>query len=97
MKNKTDDFTDSDKHYYTGIIFRGYFEGVGVTVLSGGRYDNLIARFGRDIPAVGFSIKIDSLLINCYKILFLITSSFYQYHLRSLLYSRFYQLLYGKE
>ena len=49
-------------NYYTGIIFRGYFEGVGVTVLSGGRYDNLIARFGRDIPAVGFSIKIDSLL-----------------------------------
>lgn len=49
-------------NYYTGIIFRGYFEGVGVTVLSGGRYDNLISQFGRDIPAVGFSIKLDSLL-----------------------------------
>lgn len=49
-------------NYYTGIIFRGYVEGVGVTVLSGGRYDNLISKFGRDIPAVGFSIKIDSLL-----------------------------------
>lgn len=49
-------------NYYTGIIFRGYVEGVGVTVLSGGRYDNLISKFGRDIPAVGFSIKIDALL-----------------------------------
>lgn len=49
-------------NYYTGIIFKGYVEGVGVTVLRGGRYDNLIARFGRDLPAVGFSINIDPLL-----------------------------------
>lgn len=27
--------------YYTGVIFRGYAEGAGVAVLSGGRYDNL--------------------------------------------------------
>lgn len=49
-------------NYYTGIIFRGYVEGVGVTVLSGGRYDGLIAKFGKDIPAVGFSINLDSLI-----------------------------------
>lgn len=49
-------------NYYTGIIFRGYVEGVGTTVLSGGRYDNLIKSFGRDLPSVGFSINLDSLL-----------------------------------
>lgn len=48
-------------NYYTGIIFRGYVDGVGVTVLSGGRYDNLISTFGRDLPAVGFSINLDSI------------------------------------
>ncbi|MBQ0066307.1 MAG: ATP phosphoribosyltransferase regulatory subunit [Firmicutes bacterium] len=45
--------------YYTGIIFGGYVEGVGVSVLSGGRYDKLLSKFGRDLPAIGFSVKID--------------------------------------
>lgn len=45
--------------YYTGIIFSGYVEGVGVSVLSGGRYDRLLSKFGRDLPAIGFSVKID--------------------------------------
>ena len=49
-------------NYYTGITFRGYVEGVGAIALSGGRYDNLIALFGEDRPAVGFSINLDSLL-----------------------------------
>lgn len=48
--------------YYTGIIFRGYVGGVGATVLSGGRYDNLISYFGEDRKAVGFSINLDSVL-----------------------------------
>ncbi len=48
--------------YYTGIIFRGYVQGVGNTVLSGGRYDNLIKVFGRDEKAIGFSINIDCLI-----------------------------------
>ncbi|MGM9940399.1 MAG: ATP phosphoribosyltransferase regulatory subunit [Bulleidia sp.] len=48
--------------YYTGIIFEGYVSGVGASVLSGGRYDTLLSRFGRDLPACGFSIKLDSLL-----------------------------------
>lgn len=37
--------------YYTGVIFRGYAEGAGVAVLSGGRYDNLATYFGR--PGTG--------------------------------------------
>lgn len=49
-------------NYYTGITFRGYVEGVGTTVLSGGRYDKLLSTFGVDRPAVGFSIKLDSVL-----------------------------------
>ena len=51
MVNKAD--------YYTGIIFKGYFDGVGEEVLSGGRYDNLSAVYGEDLPAVGFGINID--------------------------------------
>lgn len=49
-------------NYYTGITFRGYVEGVGAIAVSGGRYDNLIALFGEDRPAVGFSVNLDSLL-----------------------------------
>lgn len=49
-------------NYYTGIIFRGYIEGIGRNVLSGGRYDGLIKTFGRDLPAVGFSIGVELLI-----------------------------------
>ena len=45
--------------YYTGIIFRGYVSGSGQTMLSGGRYDNLLANYGRPFPAVGFGIFIE--------------------------------------
>lgn len=48
-------------NYYTGIIFRGYAQGSGVTVLSGGRYDNLISDFGMDMPAVGFAVDVSAL------------------------------------
>ena len=46
--------------YYTGIIFRGYFDGLGEHVLSGGRYDNLLKDFGEDLPAVGFAVNLAS-------------------------------------
>lgn len=45
--------------YYTGLIFRGYFDGIGEPVLSGGRYDRLISGFGVEIPAIGFAFNID--------------------------------------
>ena len=48
--------------YYTGIIFEGYVSGVGTSVLSGGRYDCLLKKFGRDLPACGFSVKLDPLI-----------------------------------
>ena len=47
--------------YYTGVIFRGYVSGSGEAVLSGGRYDTLLARFGSDLPATGFGINMDAL------------------------------------
>jgi ATP phosphoribosyltransferase regulatory subunit len=46
--------------YYTGIIFRGYTSGLGFSILDGGRYDSLVARFGVDLPAVGFIIKVQN-------------------------------------
>jgi|LSQX01.1.fsa_nt_gb ATP phosphoribosyltransferase regulatory subunit len=48
-------------NYYTGLVFRGYIEGSGVTILSGGRYDRLIGEFGRELPATGFGIETDAL------------------------------------
>ncbi|MCI8549313.1 MAG: ATP phosphoribosyltransferase regulatory subunit [Lachnospiraceae bacterium] len=48
--------------YYTGIIFRGVTFGMGEPVVSGGRYDGLMRQFGKDAPAVGFSISIDGLM-----------------------------------
>lgn len=49
-------------NYYTGIIFRGYGEGVGNTLLRGGRYDNLIHLSNNNVPAIGFSIDINSII-----------------------------------
>lgn len=47
--------------YYTGIVFKGYVEGVGESVLSGGRYDTLISQYGEDVGAVGFALNIDAI------------------------------------
>lgn len=48
--------------YYTGLVMRGYLEGYGQTVLSGGRYDRLLADFGYDIPATGFAVNVDAVM-----------------------------------
>ena len=48
------------KNYYTGILFRGYVEGYGLPVLSGGRYDDLLGDFGRNAAAVGFAINVEA-------------------------------------
>lgn len=46
--------------YYTGIVFKGYVEGYGKDVLSGGRYDSLLKEFGEDLGAIGFAVNVDS-------------------------------------
>ena len=45
--------------YYTGMIFRGFTYEVGFPIISGGRYDQVISAFGRDLTAVGFSLGIN--------------------------------------
>ncbi|HET8724523.1 MAG TPA: ATP phosphoribosyltransferase regulatory subunit [Anaeromyxobacteraceae bacterium] len=45
--------------YYTGITFAGYAPGAGSAVASGGRYDELLARFGRPGPAIGFAVDLE--------------------------------------
>lgn len=52
----------SKYNYYTGIIFKGFTYGVGDVIATGGRYDTLIGQFGKDAPAVGFMIPIDTLM-----------------------------------
>lgn len=46
--------------YYTGVVFRGYVEGAGTAVLSGGRYDRLLESFGRPAQAIGFAVDVDA-------------------------------------
>ncbi|WP_294549017.1 ATP phosphoribosyltransferase regulatory subunit [uncultured Pseudoflavonifractor sp.] len=46
--------------YYTGVVFRGYVEGAGDAVLSGGRYDKLVGAFGRPAQATGFAVDVDA-------------------------------------
>ncbi|CAG7648776.1 ATP phosphoribosyltransferase regulatory subunit [Paenibacillus solanacearum] len=51
-----------DFSYYTGMTFEGYAEELGFPVCSGGRYDNLLAQFGRPAPATGFALKTNRIL-----------------------------------
>ena len=51
----------SDINYYNGITFRGYIEGVPGSILSGGRYDNLLLKLGKNKQAVGFAVYLDLL------------------------------------
>lgn len=50
-------------NYYSGIIFRGFTYGVGFPIVSGGRYDSLVGKFGRKCPATGFSIGINMVMM----------------------------------
>ncbi len=49
-------------NYYTGIIFRGFTYGIGFPIVSGGRYDNLVEKFGKSLPATGFSLGINMIM-----------------------------------
>jgi ATP phosphoribosyltransferase regulatory subunit len=50
-----------DFDYYTGLLFEVYCRGISDMIGSGGRYDDLIKKFGSDIPATGFALDIDIL------------------------------------
>ena len=51
----------NDMNYYNGIVFKGYIEGIPSSVLSGGRYDKLMHKMGKNGGAIGFAVYLDSL------------------------------------
>lgn len=52
-----------DLGYYTGAIFQVYDPRLGAPLGGGGRYDDLLGRFGRPLPAVGWALTVDRLHI----------------------------------
>lgn len=51
----------NDMKYYSGVVFKGYLEGIPTSVLSGGQYDKLLRKMGRSSSAIGFAIYVDLL------------------------------------
>jgi ATP phosphoribosyltransferase regulatory subunit len=50
-----------DLGYYTGAVFEVYDAGLGVPLGGGGRYDDLLGRFGRELPACGWALNVERL------------------------------------
>jgi len=49
--------------YYTGVTIEGFSPGLGFSICNGGRYDELIGLYGRPLPAVGFGIGVERVLL----------------------------------
>jgi len=49
--------------YYSGVNFEGYVDGFGAELVGGGRYDQMLARFGTPCPATGFAFDVNRLLL----------------------------------
>jgi ATP phosphoribosyltransferase regulatory subunit len=49
--------------YYTGAVFEVYDAALGAPLGGGGRYDDLLGRFGRDLPAAGWALNVERLHI----------------------------------
>ena len=58
---KVDFSLANDMSYYSGIVFRGYIKQVPVGVLSGGQYDKLMRKMGKNSGAIGFAVYLDAL------------------------------------
>jgi len=57
----------NDMGYYNGIVCRGYLDGIPDGILSGGCYDRMMKKMGRDCGAIGFAVSLDRLeLLNEY-------------------------------
>ena len=52
----------SRHNYYTGILFRAFTFGTGDAIVRGGRYDNLLMKFGKPKAAIGFTVVIDQVM-----------------------------------
>ncbi len=53
----------SQYDYYTGMIFRAYTPQIGEAVIKGGRYDDLLSKFGKDCPATGLTLSLDDICL----------------------------------
>ena len=51
----------NDMNYYSGIVFKGYIEGIPTGILTGGRYDLLMNKMGKSSAAIGFAVYLDFL------------------------------------
>ena len=49
--------------YYTGAVYEVYDAALGAPLGGGGRYDDLLGRFGRDLPAAGWALNVERLHI----------------------------------
>jgi ATP phosphoribosyltransferase regulatory subunit len=51
--------------YYTGAVFEVYDAAFGQPLGGGGRYDDLLGRFGRDLPACGWALDVEQVHAAC--------------------------------
>lgn len=49
-------------NYYSGVTFEVLSPNNSNSLIRGGRYDNLIAKYGYDIPATGFAVDVEAVL-----------------------------------
>jgi ATP phosphoribosyltransferase regulatory subunit len=49
--------------YYTGAVYEVYDAALGAPLGGGGRYDDLLGRFGRELPAAGWALNVERLHI----------------------------------
>ena len=52
---------EGDMRYYSGIVFRGFLQGLAAGVLSGGQYDGMAEKMGKKCGAIGFAIYLNEL------------------------------------
>ena len=50
-----------DIHYYSGIVFQGFVDGIPSSILIGGRYDRLLHKMHKQGGAIGFAVYLDLL------------------------------------
>ncbi len=60
-KLKFDFSVVNDFNYYDGVIFKGFINSIPDSILSGGRYDKLLMKMGKNVGAIGFAVYLDRL------------------------------------
>ena len=60
-KTRLDFSVVNDMRYYNGIVFQGFIKGIPSGVLSGGQYDLLVNKMGKNACAIGFAVYLDEL------------------------------------